>query len=201
MLKKVMHCIIAIIMVFSLSGQALAADTSPINSTVENGVLTIYANSSEEVDEVLSAIEASNAQTALLWEQAQLRVNNNDVIASENDHISPYALTTKSCSITYKPLTSSWAGLYAYIYCNTSSASGFSQITSVNTVGLSTTYSNQSMYDWTYEGAIIDSGRTYAVTYAFTIKIVNASTGGSSYTSGSAYVEFYASSSTGKYFS
>ena len=66
MLKKVMCSIMAIVMVFSLSGQALAADTRPINASAENGVFTVYADSTEEINGVLSAIEESNVQTALL---------------------------------------------------------------------------------------------------------------------------------------
>ena len=130
-----------------------------------------------------------------------MRADNNDEITAANDQIAPYALTTKSCTFVYKPFTFRSVGLYACICCNTSSTSRFDRITLVSTVGLSSTSSNQSMYDWSYEGSLLDSARTYAVTYSFAVKVVNASTGGASYTSGSTYVEFYASTSYVQYYS
>ncbi|SFO18377.1 hypothetical protein [Proteiniclasticum ruminis] len=193
-----------LILVFSFSTPVSAA--TELSSTNEDGY-AIYVNSDEEYEALIEAIDNHNELVEQKWQEALAEANKEKsmlIMPSSQMKTTAFSTTTSRSSLYYSQTADiryKWSAFPGWDYFNgylkligntTSNSYGTKFFSSFSSVNLYSSSTKNGVDGFSYQKALIDSSRTYAINFSSNVTIYRTSTNSKRYPV-KGYVEFYAS--------
>lgn len=183
---------------FILMPDSATAQTADIERPSQPVICQVEVNSPDELNQLKNELKASNNRSQMLWEKALAKSNGQYVhvdSAANNSIITPLAYKTIKTTASKMAPCGMRAYLGSYINCNITNGK-FTSITNTVLYGMNdTTVSNQDYYY-----TLIDSNRTCALN-ASGLCGVQVYGGSYQYYPIQCYIEFYAGTLNGNFYS
>jgi hypothetical protein len=181
--------------IFPLTSNAATPDSSENISTIEDESV-IYLNSDEELQAFEQALEEHNALVEEKWQEAlsqskEKELSKNSLRALATTYYSKTATLDYSW---YKLLGNDYFTGYLTLIGSTYTTSGTKYFSSISDVTFASSKTQNTVEDFSYDTALIDSSRTCAVNFSSYVTVYVSSTSSNRYPV-SNYVEYYASGS------